>query len=504
MIAYQVKSQGPSARLKLVSKLIAAAALTVLLLRTAWVSDDAFITFRVVNNFLAGYGLRWNVDDRVQVYTDPFFVLLISFCTWISGNVYLATIVLSLLLTLVTFLVITWDTGEIGVIAASLILVLSKGFVDFSVSGMENPLTDLAVALFLLAWWRRREVLTLSLIAALSAVNRMDTLLLFLPALLVLYWREGGRAWKRVLLGWSPFLAWCVFAVFYYGFLLPNTAYAKLSTGIPAGAMAYQGLLYYWNALRLDTVTLLVIAAGLTLAFFRREYAIAVGVLLYLTYIVRVGGDFMSSRFFTAPLVIAVMLIARFWKPRVWVAAVSLAAITAIGFSTPSPTLLSARAGFSLPRTVDWSGIADERAAYYQWTGLLHYRNDPLWPDHPSSKMGHQLKVEGRKLVPFLQIGMFGYQAGPAVHIIDQFGLGDALLARLPKRPGKWRIGHYFRDLPAGYQLTLETGVNQLGDPHLADYYRHLQILIADSVWDRRRLREIYNFNLGPYSKPPV
>ena len=38
----------------------------VVLVRTAWVSDDAYITFRTVDNFLAGYGLRWNVGERVQ------------------------------------------------------------------------------------------------------------------------------------------------------------------------------------------------------------------------------------------------------------------------------------------------------------------------------------------------------------------------------------------------------------------------------------------------------
>jgi hypothetical protein len=30
----------------------------------AWVGDDAAITARVVDNFLHGYGLRWNVTDR--------------------------------------------------------------------------------------------------------------------------------------------------------------------------------------------------------------------------------------------------------------------------------------------------------------------------------------------------------------------------------------------------------------------------------------------------------
>jgi arabinofuranosyltransferase len=271
---------------------------------------------------------------------------------------------------------------------------------DFSVSGMENPLTDFTVALFLLTFWHRPRVLALSFIAALSAVNRMDTALFFLPALSLVYWRAGWRAWNDILLDWSPFLAWCAFSVFYYGFLFPNTAYAKLYTGIPATATWHQGLLYYLNAVRSDTVTVLAIGAGLAIAFRHREYLIASGVLAYLLYVVGVGGDFMSSRFFTAPLVMATMLILRFWKPGPWSAAAALAAVVIGGLSVSTPTLLSTGKNFTVANPVDLSGIANERAAYNPWTGLQNYRSDPLWPDHPSSKAGHEAKLQRRKASP--------------------------------------------------------------------------------------------------------
>ena len=41
-----------------------------------------------------------------------------------------------------------------------------------------------------------------------------------------------------VLLGFVPLLAWVLFALFYYGSLLPNTVHAKLNTGIPATELA--------------------------------------------------------------------------------------------------------------------------------------------------------------------------------------------------------------------------------------------------------------------------
>ena len=48
------------------------------LLRTAWLSDDALITFRTVLNFTHGYGLTFNVAERVQAYTHPLWMLMLT------------------------------------------------------------------------------------------------------------------------------------------------------------------------------------------------------------------------------------------------------------------------------------------------------------------------------------------------------------------------------------------------------------------------------------------
>src|SRR5437763_7435248 len=51
--------------------------LVTVLIRTAWIADDAAIELRVVENFVAGLGLRWNIAERVQAYTDPLGVPLV-------------------------------------------------------------------------------------------------------------------------------------------------------------------------------------------------------------------------------------------------------------------------------------------------------------------------------------------------------------------------------------------------------------------------------------------
>jgi len=54
------------------------AAFTYLFLANSWVGDDAYIMFRVVDNFVNGYGLRWNVANRVQAYTHPLWMLVMT------------------------------------------------------------------------------------------------------------------------------------------------------------------------------------------------------------------------------------------------------------------------------------------------------------------------------------------------------------------------------------------------------------------------------------------
>jgi arabinofuranosyltransferase len=54
------------------------AAMLVVLIRTAWMSDDAYITMRTVDNFVNGFGLRWNVVERVQAFTHPAWLMLIT------------------------------------------------------------------------------------------------------------------------------------------------------------------------------------------------------------------------------------------------------------------------------------------------------------------------------------------------------------------------------------------------------------------------------------------
>ena len=109
-----------------------------------------------------------------------------------------------------------------------------------------------------------------------------------------------------------PLAAWEVFSVVYFGFPFPNTAYSKLKTGVPAPEIHYQGFLYLLDSIANDPLTLFTIGLALVAPLaFGGGWSVPAGILVYLVYIVRVGGDFMSGRFLTAPFLLSVMWLSR-------------------------------------------------------------------------------------------------------------------------------------------------------------------------------------------------
>jgi arabinofuranosyltransferase len=52
----------------------------LIVLQNSWLHEDAFITYRTVDNLLNGHGAVWNVGERVPVYTHPlwFFVITLT------------------------------------------------------------------------------------------------------------------------------------------------------------------------------------------------------------------------------------------------------------------------------------------------------------------------------------------------------------------------------------------------------------------------------------------
>jgi arabinofuranosyltransferase len=217
----------------------------------------------------------------------------------------------------------------------------------------------------------------------------------------------------------------------------------------------------------------------------------------------------MSGRFLAAPLFIATALISRLNVKKDSRYFIYLLIFGVIGITSPRSPLLSDSyypQTLTLEEKLDQKGISDERAFYYETTGLLSNINRENNVPAGTWIWGFWEYDEEQRTVEISNAsGVIGYESGPSVHWIDHNALLDALLARLPIRDAeKWRIGrigHFKRAIPAGYLGTLESGDTMISDPYLRVYYEKLSTVITGKLFTQERWIEIWNFNTGRYEE---
>ena len=150
-------------------------------------------------------------------------------------------------------------------------------------------------------------------------------------------------------------------------------------------------------------------------------------------------------------------------------------------------------------------GVADERASYYPWTGLLNANLEMTRPFHPWAFVGESAHRSGRAVIGRGNIGFLGYFAGPSVYILDPGpALADALLARLPLAPSTpWRIGPAQATDPGRLSRDPGSGENKITDPGVARFYDCLRLVISGPLWSRERLLGVGRLVTG-VDRPPA
>jgi arabinofuranosyltransferase len=462
----------------------------------SWVTDDAMITFRPILNVLSGIGPVYNLNERVQPFTSPlWFLLSTMLAALLKTNLYFLSIAMGLFFSLVfqyTLFAIFRRTGHtVAYITVILVLSFSEAFLSFQTSGLESSLTHCLLTVFYyyyLVYDGENKLYLLAGVGGLIMLNRMDEVFLIGPPLILLFIRDQTFWLKRCLycgVAMLPLGLWSVFSIVYYGFLFPNTKYAKIaSSASDTIALGLRYALDYLSA-EMHVAVLLLATVAIYIAGARWvpfEGASKIRVLLgaiaiHIAYIVYVGGDFMRGRFFVPDLIL--VCLALLWMVDIRARTVqcilvaSALAISAVSYAVAFREL-------DIPYMAP--GVENERNFYKEYLAL---NTNPYkaYYNHPWAKVTQNLNALFGGTGSGTVIGMTGnrsYWIRRDIALIDPIGLTDAFIARLPVIDDR-RTGHFLHDIPAEYYLERTQGkrIEKWKNPTYQELARKIEIIVS-------------------------
>lgn len=274
-----------------------------------WKLDDAYISFVYARNLVEGHGLVFNVGERVEGYTCFLWVLLcalglalgVSAETWSTALGLLAALGTLAACAALARTIAPRASALVGPLTA-LLLALWPPFAWWAVSGMETVLfTALVTTAFYLYIRSGPQSLAAPVVTALAALTRPEGWLLGAILCAHAVTQRSQRGWRFLLLFAALFVPWFAWRVWYYGYLLPNTFYAKVGD---SWEQLIRGFAYLRQFV-LDWGGVLFAAAVVGALFlpWRRLLPLYVFLLLYSGYVVAVGGDVFHFYRFWIPVV---------------------------------------------------------------------------------------------------------------------------------------------------------------------------------------------------------
>ncbi len=281
-----------------------------------FVQDDAYIFFRYSENWINGWGPVWNQGERVEGYTSPAWLGILTLLRLATGSFEPGVHVISLgfgigVLILLFMLAGAMARDAWAGLAAALLMASDRTFALWSTSGMETRLFGFLVlgsALLVCRKFQNRvsmaEDFLLGPALLLLCLTRPEgflfagLMILFLltsrPAAMISRWGLSGLALWAAGVGVHLWWRWS-----YYGDPLPNTFYAKVP-----GFDFHSGFSFVADfATSFPIFSLAAILAVLyhfVVALVTRaptfNSALSTIIVVYLGYIMAIGGGFMEFR----------------------------------------------------------------------------------------------------------------------------------------------------------------------------------------------------------------
>ena len=297
--------------------------------------DDAYISYRYSQNFADGKGLVFNIGERVEGYTNFTWVIILSVFAKLNFDIVKTSKFLGIFFSIL-ILIYTYKTSNLCMgykrsylsLVPPLLLSVSPSFIIWSIAGLETMLFSffLLLSIFLFikeTQYKKNAPFPMSSVTmVLATMTRPEggILLLCAAVFLICSVKHASKSQIRYVLFWFattlalslPYMVW---RISYFGYLLPNTFYAKTGRGIfqymggmlytTSGIRNHGGLLFF-------IVTLIPGLYGPQKKYCRYPMAIIISFILYNIY---KGHDVLPVfRFFVPVISVAYIQFAVFCK----------------------------------------------------------------------------------------------------------------------------------------------------------------------------------------------
>lgn len=480
-----------------------------------WVSSDGLSVVYQSYNVINGLGLVWNFGERTYVSTSPLFTIISIPLTYIFDIIFDALhfkqnkivsipILINLLLSTTSFIfllrfiksrITSFNRYQFAALAIILGLLLSsKFFIDFSTSGLENPLSYLTITVFAILCTNEntsKARFYIPIVAAFVFLTRYDFLLLLLPTLL--YYLYKNKITKSVIIMTFVILSWFVFSFLYFGSIFPNSFYLKTNN-----SNIHQSFYYFKRNMFESKPMFLLIIIGLYCSFFTNKRIFA-GIVSYLVYIFIVR-DYMFGRLFTPLLPLCIISIIEFiytkkieeYKTNIIRGSSTCLVLFLVVFYFPPvvnlyvPLLMKGR-----------FFIANERNHYTKVHDFLNTDFTYTKPNQNTTFVNNSLTMLHE---PLLKKNRNSY-------FLDPVGLADPFITYYVKNFGNQgaRPGHYVANIEKlkqeGLYETLINGKNKIKNKKIAELYNDVSSVSEDPIFDKERLKKIIKLHTHNYQK---
>lgn len=429
-----------------------------------FIQDDAYISFRYIQNFISGNGLVFNIGEKVEGYTNLLWVLILSIFAFLKFNVENVAQILSVAFGIVV-LFVTYKISDIIEIKNDMLitkkskydskpqgsvkyldfiplvlLIFTASYIFWSVSGMESTMF-ISFCLFGIYYYiknRNTDIVNykFSIFLVLATLTRPEGLyffgLIIIHKVMIAFRQNKSSAINSIfsknnLITYAlyivPIIFYFLLRYLYYGYLLPNTYYAK--TGL-SSAYLNAGIEYFTKFLTSYLIYGIVLIAPLYL-FKRRENFFEISLLYLLSvsfilYTILIGGDVLKqNRFFLPVLPLIYILFGKFLTELYFLIKIRW---SSPGAAFPAVLIITAFLCFyyySSQKENLEKDIASEN-------GLVDkMKISGSWFMNKQQQLGRPLNIAATT------IGAVSYFAGVNVNVIDLLGLTDKEIAHNPK-----------------------------------------------------------------------